>query len=212
MYDFSYADAEEIGKRIRVGDKTLIKFLEKKGLPKERINLVINPATGLKVSDLPKAEKNAYFYNRGVEEVRRWLNTGGRSIGDGRAEVHVPGEYQQMEHQGAFSKSIDVLGDASNYYSDDKYNKAGYLEYHENQEKGDRLTSDYHKARRMQLVARDRGIGDVNLREDVNQMIPEKFTPVSYSNESRKINRKASINLDNLEKGLEMMNFINQIY
>ena len=219
MYDFSYADAEQVGDKLLIGNSTLNNFLAQKGLPNERLELVVDPASGKRVKELSSAEQKAYFRNRGVEGTRRWMNMGGRSVGDGNSEVHVPGFHAQMEHQNPFSGSIDALGTGkSDYYSDTEYNKAGSLERYENAEKNDIDTQDYHRSRRAQMIALDSGLGRLELskfgtgREGTEDMITSRFPAVSYSDERLKKDRTGSVNLDNAMKALSLMRETNKLY
>ena len=219
MYDFSYQDAEEVGDRVLIGNQTLNNFLAKKGLPGERLEKLIDPATGKRVLDMPKEEQRAYFRKRGVEGTQRWMNTGGRSIGDGNTEVFVPGLDAQMEHVYPFSGSIDELGVGnSQYFSDDKFNQGGYYERYENAEKNDISPQDYHRARRAQMLAQEAGIEPLELgktvsgRQAAESMIADRLPAVVYSNARLKKDREADIDLDAAANGLELMRLTNQLY
>ena len=218
MYDFSFEDAEAVGDRVLIGNETLNNFLAKKGLTDDRLDKVVDPATGTRVLDLPKDQQKAYFRKRGIEGTQRWMNMGGRSVGDGYSEVHVPGFHAQMEHQRPFSGSIDVLGNKSDYYSDNKYNQAGSLERYENAEKNDIYTVDYHRARRANIMSMDKGNGRLDLgktsmgREAVESMIADSLPAVEYSNARLKADREGTVNINNALKALELMRDVNRLY
>ena len=218
MYDFSFKDAEAVGDRVLIGNETLNNFLAKKGLTEDRLDKVVDPATGTRILDLPKDQQKAYFRKRGIEGTQRWMNMGGRSVGDGYSEVHVPGFHAQMEHQRPFSGSIDVIGDKSDYYSDNKYNQAGSLERYENAENNDIDTVDYHRARRANIMSMDKGNGRLNLgktsmgREAVESMIVDSLPAVEYSKARLKADREGTVNINNAVKALELMRDVNKLY
>ena len=218
MYDFSFEDAEAVGDRVLIGNQTMNNFLAKKGITPDRISQVVDPTTGIKVTKLPKDQQKAYWRNRGIEATQRWMNMGGRSVGDGYSEVHVPGFHAQMEHQNPFSGSIDVIGDKSDYYSDTKYNQAGSLERYENAEKNDIDTVDYHRARRANIMSLDAGSGRLELgktsagREAVDSMIADRYPAIEYSQARLKADREGTVNINNAQKGLALMRDVNKLY
>jgi len=218
MYDFSYSDAEEVGDTILIGNQTLNNFLALKGVDGERLDSLLDPSTGMRYKDMSKQEQTAYRRKRGVEGTQRWMNMGGRSVGDGGTEVVVPGFHAQMEHQKPFTGSIDVLGaDNSSYYSDDKYNQAGYLERYENAEKNDIDTVDYHRMRRANMLSKQMGEGSIDLSKETGQQgienaIAQKWPGVDYSNARLKKERGGEVNVENLVKGLNFMREVQSMY
>jgi len=218
MYDFSFEDAESVGDRVLIGNQTLNNFLAKKGITEDRLQQIVDPATGIRILDLPKDQQKAYWRKRGIEGTQRWMNMGGRSVGDGYSEVHVPGFHAQMEHQNPFSGSIDVIGDKSDYYSDTKFNQAGSLERYENAEKNDIDTVDYHRARRANIMSMDAGNGRLELgktsmgREAVDGMIADSLPAIEYSQARLKADREGTVNINNVLKGLALMRDVNKLY
>lgn len=219
MYDFPMEVAQEIGRRVLIGNQTLRDFVKNKGIAvKGRFENVIDPVTKLRLGEMDKDQRDKFLNDRGDNLVKRWLDTGMRSIGDGRAEVHVPGFHSQMEHQNPFSKSIDVLGDKSTYLSDSIENQIGFLERYENAEKNDLNTEDYHAARRAKLLAENAGISNLELgktltgSEAIGLMIADKLPPVKYSDAPRKIDRGGEIDNDNLILGYKLQKDINRLY
>lgn len=218
MYDFSFEDAESVGDRVLIGNQTLNNFLAKKGITEDRLQQVVDPASGTRILDLPKDQQKAYWRTRGIEATQRWMNMGGRSVGDGYSEVHVPGFHAQMEHQNPFSGSIDVIGDKSNYYSDTKFNQAGSLERYENAEKNDIDTVDYHRARRANIMSMDAGNGRLELgktsmgREAVDSMIADSLPAIEYSQARLKSDREGTVNVNNTLMGLALMRDVNKLY
>lgn len=218
MYDFSYEDAEKVGDTLMIGGTTLNNFLQLKGVSGERLDNLLDPATGIKYVDMNSADQAAYRRKRGVEGTRRWMNMGGRSVGDAGTEIVVPGFHAQMEHQKPFTGSIDVLGpDNSTYFSDDKYNQAGYLERYENAEKNDLDTVDYHRMRRANMLSLQQGSGPIRLTKEtgtsgVNNAISAKWPGIEYSNERLKKDRTGTVNVENILKGLEFMDQVQSMY
>ena len=218
MYDYSLADAEEVGNRVLVGNKTLANFMATKGVEGERAEKLLDPLTGRKVKDMSKEDRKDFFRQRGISQVQRWMNMGGRSIGDGRSEIHVPGFHAQMEHQNKFTGSKDVLGvKGSDYFSDDVLNRAGSLERYENAEKNDIDTVDYHRARRGALLGKDRGLtlslGKTSEgREAVDTMIAEAIPSVTYSNARWKADREPIISVDDTQTALDLTRLTNMLY
>jgi len=218
MYDFSYEDAEKLGDTILIGNQTLNNFLSLKGVSGERLDSLLDPSSGIRYKDMSKQEQTAFRRKRGVESTQRWMNMGGRSVGDGGTEVVVPGFHAQMEHQKPFTGSIDVLGvDNSTYFSDDKYNRAGYLERYENAEKNDIDTVDYHRMRRANMLSKQMGEGSIDLSKEAGQQgienaIAQKWSGINYSNARLKKDRDAEINVDNLVKGLTFMREVQSMY
>ena len=156
-YSISKEEAEILGANLLIGKTPLNAKVRDQGLGNERMELVVDPATGRKISTYNPAGRLQYLYNRGNRAIGRWAEQGGTSFGDGRSDIAIPRQDNQLEHDRPFSGSIDN-NPSSSYYSDTNENIAGMLERYENSEKNDIAAEDYNDMRRLHYYAGQLGL------------------------------------------------------
>lgn len=160
-YDFTPEEVDYIAsallKSTRAGVVPLRSSVRTSGL-QGRTDIVLNPATGERVIELNAPMKNQYYYDRSNMALGKWLEGGGTGFNDPSSNVIIPGAGYELEHDNPFSKSIDVMGPESVYFSDTPENTAGFLIQPENSEKAEMSPDDYYLQRRLHAKAADAGV------------------------------------------------------
>ena len=156
-YTITKEESEILGANLLIGKTPLNAKVRDQGLGNERMELVIDPATGRKISTYSPEGRLQYLYDRGNRAIGRWAEQGGTSFGDGKSDIAIPRQDNQLEHDRPFSGSIDNDKD-SGYYSDADENIAGMLERYENSEKNDIAAEDYYDMRRLHYLAGQMGL------------------------------------------------------
>ena len=156
-FDFTPEEINQLGGDLLIKGQPLRSQVRMQGLG-GREKDVLDPSTGKPVYQKSGPMRQAYYVDRANMGIGRWLEGGGTGFGDGRSNVVIPGNNYQLEHDRAFSKSIDADPNNSTYYSDTLDNTAGYYERYENAEKGEVAPTDYYNMRRLHALAADEGV------------------------------------------------------
>jgi len=124
------------------------------------------PGTKTEVRLLPNAAKKAYMQQRGVDIFSQWMRQGGTNITHSDGRMYAPNEGgMAMDHIDPYSKSIDVLGSSSSFYSDPSSNFS-LLETHENSSKGENSIQETQRVLNLSADLQQRGITSFITKDD----------------------------------------------